>query len=334
MSESFRDPYFSINVEREEKKEKNRIGIHILLFVVTFITTTIAGMEWITGNMGPYQISSLMVGLPYSISMLFILGTHEFGHYFAARYHGVKATLPYFIPLPSFSGAFLNFGTMGAVIRTKSVVYDNKTMFDIGVAGPIAGFIASMIVLIYGFTHLPGVGYILAIHPDYFTPSATTGGEALQFGDTLLFSLMRNLLTSKAQFVPPMTEIYHYPYLCVGWFGLFVTSMNMIPVGQLDGGHIVYSMFGSLKHKIVAQISMGILGLLGLIGIGEALLNWNLGIGWIGWLFWGLVLFFFIKVKHPPVVSFNELDRKRMILGYISLAILIVCFSPAPFTIV
>lgn len=332
MSEEFRDPYFSLNLEKEERKEKNKIAVHVLLFIVTFITTTMAGMEWITGSFGPYELSSLMIGLPYSVSILFILASHEFGHYFAARYHNVKATLPYFIPLPSFSGIILSFGTMGAVIRTKTAVPDNKAMFDIGVAGPIAGFAASLIVLVYGFTHLPGVGYILAIHPDYFTPSSASGGMSLSFGDTLLFSFLRNILTDSSQFVPPMSEIYHYPYLCVGWFGLFVTSMNMIPVGQLDGGHIIYSMFGAGKHKVISWISLGFLLVLGLSGLVQMILKINIGIGWLGWLVWGIVLFFIIRVKHPPVVYFHKLDMKRMILGYISIAILLLSFSPAPIT--
>jgi membrane-associated protease RseP (regulator of RpoE activity) len=333
MSEEFRDPYFSLNLEKAERKEKNKIAVHLLLFVVTFFTTTMAGMEWITGSAGPYELSSLRVGLPYSISILFILASHEFGHYFAARYHRVKATLPYFIPLPSFSGMFLNFGTMGAVIRTKTAVPDNKAMFDIGVAGPIAGFIASLIVLIYGFTHLPGVGYILAIHPDYFTSTYGTQGLNLKFGDTLLFSFLRHIFTNSSQFVPPMSEIYHYPYLCVGWFGLFVTSMNMIPVGQLDGGHVIYSMLGAEKHKVLSWASLVVLLVLGLMGLSGELFNFSFGIGWTGWLVWGIVLFFVIKVKHPPVMYFHKLDRTRMIIGLVSIAILILSFSPSPITI-
>jgi membrane-associated protease RseP (regulator of RpoE activity) len=235
--------------------------------------------------------------------------------------------------LPSFNGMFINFGTMGAVIKTKSAVPNNKVMFDIGVAGPIAGFIASLIVIIYGFTHLPGVNYILSIHPDYFSPDYGKTGLALAFGDTLLFSFLREILTNHSQFVPPMSEIYHYPFLCVGWFGLFVTSMNMIPVGQLDGGHIIYSMFGEQKHYAIAQTSMGILLILGLIGIGDSALGWSTGLGWMGWLFWAIILFFFIKIKHPPVLNYEPLDKKRKIIGYFSIFILIISFSPSPISI-
>src|SRR5512140_1328625 len=139
---------------------------HLLLFIITFFTTAVAGAAWL--NIDPFEISNIERGIPYACALLFILGTHEFGHYFASRFHRVDATLPYFIPFPTLPG-FLNFGTLGAVIRTKSPVPTKQAMFDIGVAGPIAGFIASLIVLAYGFTHLPGREFILGIHPDYFT---------------------------------------------------------------------------------------------------------------------------------------------------------------------
>jgi len=302
---------------------------HILLFVITFITTLIAGMQWITASGGPYEISSFTTALPYTFSILFILSCHEFGHYFAAKYHGVDVTFPYFIPFPPIP-LFINFGTMGAVIKTKTPIRTNKAMFDIGVAGPIAGFIASLIILIYGFTHLPPVDYLLNIHPDYFSPEYGKNALSLTFGDTLLFSFLRDLFADPNAFIPPMSEVYHYPYLCVGWFGLFVTAMNMIPVGQLDGGHVVFSLFGHKIHEHVAGISMLILGLFGFMGIFDSLLELNLGFGWSGWLFWGLVLYFVIKLKHPPVEHFEKLGLGRRLLGYFSLLILLLSFSPAP----
>ena len=303
-----------------------------MLFLITFITTVIAGTEWVTGTMGPFDLESLMIGLPYSISALFILATHEFGHYFAAKYHKVKATLPYFIPIPPIAG-FFNFGTMGAVIKTKSEIPTNKAMFDIGVAGPIAGFIASLIVLIYGFTHLPSVEYILAIHPDYFSPEYGKEAISLQFGNNLLFMFLQNIFTTSSDFIPPMTEVYHYPYLMTGWFGLLITAMNMIPVGQLDGGHIVYSMFGTKIQETVASISLIGLVILGISGFVDVSFEMNFGFGWSGWIFWGLILFFLIKVKHPPVRYFSQLDPTRKILGYISLIILFISFAPTPFMI-
>jgi membrane-associated protease RseP (regulator of RpoE activity) len=313
-------------------KLKNNYLLHIALFAITFVTTLIAGIEWTTGKAGPYEFYNLTQGLPYAISILFILGVHEFGHYFAAKFHKVIATLPYFIPFPPIMG-FFNFGTMGAVIKTKSQIPNNRAMFDIGSAGPIAGFIACLIILIYGFTHLPTVDYILAIHPDYFSPDYGKGAIGLEFGDTLLFVILRKIFIHPNQFVPPMSEIYHYPYLCVGWFGLFVTSMNLIPVGQLDGGHVIYSMFGEKKHEAIASVSMILLLGLGIIGILSNSFKIGFELGWSGWLFWALILYFFIKIKHPPVMNFEKLSKSRITIGIIAMIIFFLSFSPTPFVI-
>ncbi len=311
------------------KKEKQNYFLHISLFLITFITTTIAGAEWTTGSMGPFELSYLKIGLPYSIAILFIITCHEFGHYFAARYHKVNSTLPYYIPFPTVPG-LISFGTMGAVIKTRTPVQSNKAMFDIGIAGPLAGFVACLIVLIYGFTHVPGVDYLLKIHPDYFSPNFGKEGYNLIFGNTLLFSFFKWIFIGHSQFFPPMSEIYHYPFLCVGWFGLFITAMNMIPVGQLDGGHIGYTMFGAKKHYTIAIISFFVLMILGLLGVIEAILNMSLPLGWAGWLFWALILYFIIKLKHPPVAEENELNPFRKFLGYFSYFIFLISFSPAP----
>lgn len=327
------EQYYDFTAQNSINKKTTRdFLLHGGLFLITFVTTLIAGVEWTTGRMGPYSVEDLLSGLPYALSVLFILASHEFGHYFAAVYHKVKATLPYFIPFPPIPG-FFNFGTMGAVIKTKSVVRNNKAMFDIGVAGPIAGFVACIIVLVYGFTHLPGVEYMLTIHPDYFSPDYGKNAIGLEFGNTLLFEVLKYLFTNPSQFIPPMSEIYHYPYLCVGWFGLFVTAMNLIPVGQLDGGHIIYSMLGEKTHEAIASISMIVLLVLGVAGALEAFLNVNLYFGWTGWLFWAFILYFLIKVKHPPVLEYNKLGIGRMIIGIIAMIILVLSFSPTPFII-
>ncbi len=313
-------------------KKKHSPLIHILLFAITIATTLVAGTEWITGKAGPHDFFSLAVALPYSFSVLFILGVHEFGHYFAARYHKVDVTLPYFIPFPPIAG-FLNFGTMGAVIKTRSIIVSNKAMFDIGIAGPIAGFFAALIVLIFGYINLPEPQYILTIHPDYFSAGYGKDVISLKFGSSLLFEFFNYIFKTPTNFIPPMSEIYHYPYLTAGWLGLFVTAMNMIPVGQLDGGHILYSMFGVKKHEAIASVSMILLIILGVFGALDSFLNLGFNFGWIGWLFWALVLNFVIKVKHPPVFNFKPLDTKRMALGYFSIFILIISFTPSPFVI-
>lgn len=313
-------------------RNKNNYLLHIGLFIATFVTTTIAGAFWTTGRTGPYEFEFLANGLVYSIAILFIISCHEFGHYFAAKYHRIDATLPFYIPFPPIP-IFLNFGTMGAVIRTRTAVSTKKAMFDIGVAGPLAGFVACLIVLIYGFMTVPPVDYILAIHPDYYSSEYGKGAMGLLFGNTLLFSFLQKVFIHGNQFFPPMSEIYHYPLLCVGWFGLFITSMNMIPVGQLDGGHIGYTLFGEKNHYKIAVISLIILFVLGLAGLVETFVPLNFSFGWSGWLLWSFILYFIIKVKHPPIPDYTELDGFRRALGYVSYFILIISFSPSPFVI-
>jgi len=315
--------------DKVKGKQKNRYLLHIGLFIITFITTTIAGVQWTTGQPGPYDINVLLKGLPYSITIILVITFHEFGHYFAAMYHRVSATLPFYIPFPPVP-YFINFGTMGAVIRTRSRIYSRKAMFDIGVAGPIAGFIACMVILIYGFTQVPGVEYILSIHPDYFQPEYGQNSMNLVFGNSILFSALKEIFVAQSAFFPPMSEIYHYPYLCVGWFGLFITSMNMIPVGQLDGGHISYTMFGEENSYKVAVISFLFLFVLGIVGLVDSTMELGLDIGWSGWLFWAIILYFIIRLKHPPVPDPVPLGKGRMILGYISFIIFILSFAPAP----
>jgi len=323
--------YTAVAAEHQKRKLEQKYLLHIGLFLITFLTTTFAGAEWITGRIGEFHNwQYYLVGLPYSFAILFVITCHEFGHYFAARHHKVAATLPYYIPFPPIP-IFLNFGTMGAVIRTKSIVPNRKAMFDIGVAGPIAGFIACLIVLVYGFLNVPGTDYILKIHHDYFSPDYGKGGLELRFGDTLLFSFFKFLFIKEGQFFPPMSEIYHYPFLCVGWFGLFITSMNMIPVGQLDGGHISYTMFGGKNHLKIAVISFIVLFVIGIMGFVDSSMELGIGFGWTGWLLWAVILYFIIKLQHPPIYDESELDAKRKILGYISFVILGLSFSPTPF---
>jgi membrane-associated protease RseP (regulator of RpoE activity) len=203
-------------------------------------------------------------------------------------------------------------------------------MFDIGIAGPLSGFVICLGILIYGFTHVPSIEYLLQIHPDYFSPDYGKDGIGLIIGDSILFSVLKYFLVDPNSFFPPMSEVYHYPYLLAGWFGLLVTSMNMIPVGQLDGGHISYTMFGNEKHIQISSISTLILAVLGFFGVLDSLLELNFGFGWSGWLFWALLLYFVVKLKHPPVADVLPLDKKRLFLGYVSFFIFVISFSPSP----
>ena len=316
---------------------------HVLLFVLTFLTTTVAGMIWRNES----DLVNLEMGLVYSASLLFILSCHEFGHFFAAWKHKVPATLPYFIPLPPID--VVGFGTLGAVIRTKRRISDTVALFDIGIAGPIAGFIASILVLAVGFMTLPDSSYLLAIHPDFdFSINNVPGlpqGSTLTFGTPFLYAVMQTIFTSPGTYVPPMWEMYHYPLLITGWFGLFVTAMNLLPAGQLDGGHILYAMFPR-QHRFVARVTLALLFLLGGMGFLPTILdlmnateialqiveyfNNFYAVFWAGWLFWALIILFVIKVDHPEVEQLLELDMRRRILGVFSFVMFLICFPPAP----
>ena len=314
--------------EPVQKPAKKGMGpwLNILLFVLTFITTTMAGVAWL--NRDPMDIANFHLGLTYAILILTFLTFHEFGHYFAARIHKVDVTLPYYIPFPMILNPF---GTMGAVIRMRQQVNSRKALFDIGIAGPIAGFIIAAGMLIYGMTHLPPFEYIYDIHPEYQTTGVPTNGFA--FGPNLLFIIFAKLFTSSPSvFLPPMNEIYHYPFLCVGWFGLLVTALNLLPVGQLDGGHIVYAIFKG-KSKYVARtffgiiLGMGLIGLLPFIGI-EMFAQYGL----LNWLVWAVLIFFVIKIDHPPFYDPEPLSFGRKMLGLFALFMFVTSFTPVPFT--
>jgi len=279
--------------EFEDSHKESFLGIllNIFLFIFTFFTTTIAGVAW--ANKDPYQLENFSFGLPYSILILLVISTHEFGHYFAAKIHKVPVTLPYYIPFPFI---FLNpFGTMGAVIKMKARYYSRKALLDIGAAGPIAGWITSIVILIIGFVNLPSINFLYDIHPEYRSEGIPLSG--FTFGNNLIFLIFEKIFASSPKvFMPPMNEIYHYPFLCVGWFGLLITSLNMLPVGQLDGGHISYAMFGD-KHKYVAYFVFGLLIVFGLIGL-LPLIGIDNSAGSLNWLVWALLIFFVIKIKH------------------------------------
>ena len=309
----------------EAPKKKNNYLLHIGLFLFTFITTTLGGVYW--GGKDPYDISNFTLGLTYSCLILFIISAHEFGHYFAAKIHKVDVTLPYYIPFPFL---FLNpFGTMGAVIRMRSAASTRKALFDIGVSGPIAGWIASVIILIIGFTTLPSIEFLFKIHPDYAMNGVLVQGET--FGYSILFKSFEWLFASPSGFMPPMNEVYHYPFLCAGWFGLLITALNMMPAGQLDGGHISYTMFGSKNSSILGHVVVGILFIMGVIGL-LPLIDINVDFGSINWLVWALLITFAIKIPHPPTVNHDPepLSKTRMAIGWFTFLILILSFAPVP----
>jgi len=326
--ENYREPFIKPG---QPEKKGSPVFVNIILFILTFVSTTFAGAAWVGKD--PFELKNFKYGLTYSILILIFLSCHEFGHYFAAKIHKVKVTLPFYIPFPLL---FLNpFGTMGAVIRMKSPAPSRKALFDIGIAGPVAGFIAAVAMLIYGMTHLPPFDYIYTIHPEYITTGIPLSGS-LSFGQTLIFWGLTKILTASPDvFMPPMSEVYHYPFLCVGWFGLLVTSLNLLPVGQLDGGHITYALFGS-KHKIIARVFFIIMLAMGLFGLVQELLSWLLNIqilpkyGFINWLVWSILIFFVIKVDHPPLYDPEPIGLKRKLWGLFGLFMFICSFTPSP----
>lgn len=242
-------------------EQKRTLLIQLLLFVVTLITTTMAGAEWTFGNMFFFVENAMgwnefVQGFHFSIPFLGILTLHEFGHYFVARRHQIRVSLPYYIPL--WFGISPSIGTMGAFIRIKDVVQSRIKFFDIGLAGPLAGFIAAVGLLWYGFTHLPPPDHIFTIHPEYlehglayphFVYENAAGNIAL--GDNLLFWFFKTYVADP-DLVPHQFEIIHYPYLFAGYLALFFTALNLIPIGQLDGGHILYGLIGKKYFDVVS----------------------------------------------------------------------------------
>lgn len=283
--------------------------IHIGLFLLTIITTTLAGGEWLFSKYLLWADEEHLIkwtdfvdALHFSIPFLMILTFHEFGHYFVARMHKVSVTLPFYIPL--WLGFILlpSFGTMGAFIRIRETIYRLKHYFDIGIAGPLAGFVIAFGVIFYGYTHLPEPEYVFKVHPEYaqfgkdfpnhvYTydfnreldslqyvklratdsllaakDTAIVWGEypafegresyeGMHFGKPLLFILMEKFVVSDAdQYkIPVKEEIMHYPYLLAGILALFFTALNLLPIGQLDGGHILFGMIGPKRHEWVSK---------------------------------------------------------------------------------
>lgn len=250
-------------------KEHKRIVFQVGLFITTFVTTTLAGSQWAYGRsvFSPgYNWQDFYNGLAFSVPLLLILTVHEFGHYFVAMYHKVKASLPYYIPFPPIP--FLpNIGTMGAVIRLRSKPVSNVQNFDIGVAGPVAGFVVALFILFYGFKTLPPPEYIFQFHPEYaqygtdyadvvYSPEYLKEHGPIidvQIGSNLLFWIFEKTIADPSR-VPNSHEFMHYPVLLACYIALFVTCLNLLPIGQLDGGHVIYGLFGFKIHKIIATI--------------------------------------------------------------------------------
>lgn len=289
----------------QESKSKTYLR-HAILFIITLVTTTLAGAEWIYGRSFIFGEETMgwnefIGGFEYSIPFLLILTVHEFGHYFVAKQNNIKVSLPYYLPMwVGFLGA-PSIGTFGAVIRIKDNILSKRIHFDIGIAGPLAGFVVAVGVMWYGYTHLPEPEYIYEIHPNYeqygldyadhvysyeyqkqqhylsylkhrksdsiaFIESTEKGTwfykefipeeeyPMLSTGKPLLMLFFEKYVVDDPEKIPNSHEMMHYPWLLAGFLALLFTALNLLPIGQLDGGHVLYGLLGAKLHKPIAEI--------------------------------------------------------------------------------
>jgi membrane-associated protease RseP (regulator of RpoE activity) len=289
--------YFPQPAPQKAKAESDKITVgrllfHLLLLGLTVLTTTFA--------VGLFMLGSVTKGAIYSFTVLSILGAHEMGHYFACRWYGVRATLPYFIPVP-----FPPAGTFGAVIKIKSPIPSRRALFDIGIAGPLAGFAFA----------LPA-----AFVAHYFaTPASVTElpEGSFTFNDPLLFQFLL-----RAFHLPTTLEIN--PVWLAAWFGVLMTALNLFPVGQLDGGHVTYAVFGRRGHRLMAWASYAAVIALAVFSFKSG--TWN-------WVVTAALLTLLMRVGHPPVVDEDEpLGLARILVAIIGLLIFVLSFMPVPIT--
>lgn len=282
------------------KPLRPKILIPLLLFLATVLTTVTAGALYQGVNVLA-DPAGLVAGIPFSGSLLLILGTHELGHFIASRRHGVAVTLPTFIPGPPIPPMI---GTFGAVIRIKSAIPSKSALVDIGCAGPLSGFAIALVVTAWGLDNSTIVSYV---------PT----GAALGFGESLIF---RVLEAATIGTVPDGHELILHPVAFAGWIGMFVTAMNLLPIGQLDGGHLVYAVIGP-RHRVFSMAMIACLAVLG-------------AFTWHGWFIWG-ALIALIGVRHPPIEDQNSpMDPRRKALCAASLLVFVLTFMPTPFYIV
>ena len=306
--------------------------IHIGLFALTAITATLAGALLVApdlpGANPPLRTpidfalylplsylnsvaalirqliehpSLLLQGVAFASSLLSILFAHEMGHYLACRHYGVDATLPFFIPAPP---PFLA-GTFGAFIKIRSPIPSRRALFDIGLAGPLAGFVVAIPVTFIGlFALQPGSGQ----------------GFGIVFNDPLLFRLAARMLRIPLDPYSPIN-----PYYMAAWIGLLVTSLNLMPVGQLDGGHGTLSVFGATAHRIIGRVAFGVVVILALLGF------WLHGSP-SGFLY-AVLLGIMLRVRHPQPATMEPLGTKRLIIAIVTLLVFVLCFVPFPITI-
>lgn len=311
----------------------SRPVINLVMFIITLISVITSG--WLFSNQplnttDPIQVvlKVLQAGWPFAVSLMAILGTHELGHYFAGRAHGVHVTLPFFIPLP-----FTGLGTMGAFISMKDSPKNRRALMDIGVAGPLAGMVVAIIVMVIG----------LSLSKLDTLPLAIQQGQSFQIeGNSLLYLLLKYLRFGQLLPAPirygevnpflywiryfftgqptPLggVDVMIHPVAWAGWAGFLVTSLNLLPAGQLDGGHIFHLLFGTKTTRRLFPVVLA-----ALVGLGFV---------WNGWWFWAFLVFLFGRNYAEPLDQITQLDGKRKALGVIALIVFILTFSPVPLT--
>ena len=289
------------SAEEDVSRKPVRPWLHWLLFGLTLITTTWAGASHQGVDLAQ-EPGRFIVGLPYSIGLLLILGVHELGHFFMARRHAMDVTPPYFIPVP------FGLGTFGAFIQMRSPPVNRKTLFDVAVAGPLAGFVIAVPALLLGlrFSSITAGSDGTVSHG--FLHGATVGSS-------ILFTVLTKLSLGDAAQYGALVQLS--PLAFAGWLGLFITALNLLPVGQLDGGHITRAMFGSRVGQTISSVAMWSLFLLALFV-------------WPGLMMWALIVFLIAGRGTPPLNDLTPLDGGRMVVGYIAILILILILAPMP----
>ncbi len=301
------NPFFALvpnpQIQSKSLPPLTRPGIALGLLGLTLVTTTLAGAEMAGNNIKPGW-DMVRAGLPYALALMAILGIHELGHYLMARRYNIRATLPYFIPvlpLPYFP-----FGTFGAFIQIRSPIPNRKSLFDVGIAGPIAGLVIAIPLLVWGLAH----STVVAL------PERSTlfNFDALNPNFFILLALLSKLALGSQ--LTANSAIDLHPVAIAGYLGLLITALNLMPVGQLDGGHMVHAMFGQKAGAEIGQVARFLLLLLSLV---QSHL-----------MFWAILLFVLPAYDEPALNDVTELDNHRDLWGLMALALLLMIILPAP----
>jgi len=286
---------------------------NVVFFLTTVFSTLFVGAQWyyipIT-ELG--DLPRILEAWPFTVAILGVLAVHEFGHYVMIRYHDVDASLPYFIPFPSL------IGTMGAVIRMRGRIPNRKALFDIGVAGPLAGLAATIAVTVVGL-HLDPVTV-----PDW---AAEGSGGYIRFNDPLLLQILGELTGQPLSYDDP--RLAANPVIFGGWVGMFVTFLNLLPVGQFDGGHIVRALLGPRQESVAAAVPAALFGLAGYLYFVHESTN-----AVVLWVVWGVIGLALAYAGPATPIRDEPIDRGRVAVGVLTFALGVLCFTPVPFEIV